>query len=110
MKHRVIILAGQSLIANGVTSRLRSKETQLDFDVVSLDEENSLQRLKDANPSVVILDVDDPNVNKQFPLTTLMEAFSSLKVICLNPESSQTRVIQWGLQPINQITDLLNAL
>jgi len=110
MTNKVIILAGQSLIANGVTNRFHQLKTHFDFDVVDLDESDALEKLIQAEPSVIVMDIDDPKVSAELPIQTLMDMFPTLKIVCLSPESSQTRVIQWAFQPINQITDLINVL
>jgi hypothetical protein len=63
-----------------------------------------------SQPSVVILDAHDPDVDRQYPLATMLEALPSLKVIRLDSQQEHIQVVTSEQRRAASVDDLLDVI
>ena len=106
----VAILTGNSLLAEGVISRLRQHPDQLDLRVIETTNPCAIKQIIDIQPSTVILDDSDPIVAQQSLIDTLLTNIPSLTLIRLDPQSTQIQVVHWEEHRVSKVRDLLEVL
>jgi len=107
---RVVILSSHSLFAEGVASRLRQHSEYVDLHHVDVRQPNSLQRVLDARPSVVILDATEPDIDRQCPLGAMFQSLPSLKVIRLDPHQDHVQVVTSEKRLAGEVRDLVDLI
>ena len=107
MNNKVLILTGRSLFTEGVISKLRNSPFKGKIEVVDMGQADPLQAIIKAHPDFLVLDETDPEFSSQLR-TALFAAIPHLRVIFLDPKTTQLRLIQWDEYDNSQIWDLLN--
>lgn len=110
MRQRVVILSGHSLFAEGVASRLKKHEQQLDLWIVDIAEENFLSRLVSLEPATVILDAMDSDTQARIKLSALLKALPGVSVIQLDPQQSQVQVVTSKEHKLSEVQDLIDLI
>ena len=110
MGARVLVLVGSSLFARGVFNRMKQYLDESELRIVDNYLPDALQQVIEAHPSVLILDVGDPEVLKNFSLDLLMASVPDLKLIRLDPQSPNTQVIQWEKHLVSDTHDLIGII
>jgi len=107
---RVVILSSHSLFAEGVASRLRQHSGHVDLQHVDVRQPNALARVFDAQPSVVILDATDPDIDRQCPLGVMFQSLPALKVIRLDPQQDHVQVVTSEQRLAGEVRDLVDLI
>ena len=107
---RVVILSGRSLFAEGVASRLRQHSDQIELHNVDYRQADALAQVIALQPSTVILDATDPDVDTQCPLGSVLEALPSLKVLRLGPQQNQVQVVTSEQRQATEVSDLISLI
>ena len=102
---RVLILSSHPLFGRGVESLLR-KETRLDIVGWEADIDKAVERIRELQPDVVILDSGDPTPEV---LRILREGLGT-KVIGLNLQDSTMCVYRGEQRVVKRIEDLVEAI
>ena len=87
------MIAGQSLLVQGMASRLPGYAEEYDLRILHPDHENWMEELLEAEPSVLVMDAQDPQARKVCPLVELMWKKPNLTVMLLSSEHSDLQVI-----------------
>jgi hypothetical protein len=107
---RVVVLTTHSMFTEGIASRLRSHPDQIDVRVIDGQEVDCLERIREAHPSVILLEANDESINKQCSLSQLLEAAPEVKVIQLDRDNDQIHVITGEYRIMRRPTDLISLL
>lgn len=89
----VALIAGQSLLIEGVASRLLDHAGEVDLHTFDPEESDLLASVANLEPQVVLLDEQDPFVRERCPLAELMRALPNSRILLLNSERSDLQVI-----------------
>lgn len=113
-RKRIALISGQSLLVEGVASRLRSHRDRVMSNVLSPDGEEMLASLRTLQPDVVIFDSLDAAARDAFALLDLLRLLPQAKVLVLDSErselqivSSQTRAISDAAALLEQVLEML---
>lgn len=90
---RVALIAGQSLLLNGMASRLHDHAAQLDVELFNPADEGLIGRLQTASPSIIVMDANDPELEKAPPLAEFFRLLPSVQVMMLTSERSDLQII-----------------
>lgn len=107
---RVVILSGRSLFAEGVASRLRQHGDHIDLHNVDYREPDALAQVVAIQPSTIILDATDPDVDQQCPLGAVLDALPSLKVLRLDPAQNLIQVVTSEQRQAAEVNDLISLI
>lgn len=110
VRTRVVVLSGQSLLAEGIASRLRQYLQLVEFEIVDPRQPDAVAQITAARPSIVILDVTDPGVTRFRSLSKLLLSFPKLRIICLDPQHEQIQVVTSEQHPAVEVRDLAEAI
>ncbi|MBI4771438.1 MAG: response regulator transcription factor [Chloroflexi bacterium] len=106
---RVVILSSRSLFVEGIASRLK-QQMALELLTVDSRQDDALAQVIAARPTAVILDATDPDVTRHCPLSKLLSAMPSLKVIRLDPQQEQVQVVSSEQRPVGEVRDLIEVI
>ena len=107
---RVVILSSHSLYVEGIASRLRQHLDEDAIHTVDARQTAALERVIAARPSVVILDETDPEVARQFSLSTLLNALPMLTIIRLDVQQDQIQVVTSEQRSVEHVSDLIAVI
>ncbi|HLF27628.1 MAG TPA: hypothetical protein VJG32_14935 [Anaerolineae bacterium] len=107
---RVVILSGGSLFAQGVASRLQQHTDHIDLHRVDCQEPGALEQIIAVQPAVVILDATDPRIDQACPLTKLLQALPSLKVIRLDSQQDHVQIVTSQQRQAAEVRDLIQLI
>jgi DNA-binding NarL/FixJ family response regulator len=110
MRPRVVILSGRSLFAEGVASRLRQDEARVEVVTVDSREPTALAEVVAAGPAAVILDALDPAIPENCPLSRLLQALPSLKVLRLDVQQAQVQIVTSEQRSASEVRDLIEVI
>lgn len=110
MALKIVVLNGHSLFVEGVLSRLRQHEDQFDLQVIDTQQGDTLLQLATLHPAAIILDESDPEISERRLLEELLVTLPSLKIICLDSNSTQVKVIHLEKQRVTDVTDLIGVI
>ena len=106
----VVILSGHTLFAEGVATRLGKQTDRVKLHVVDSSQENALEQVSSVQPAAVILDATDPDATRNCPLTSLFQALPAVRVIRLDPQSSQIQVVTSQRRQAADIAELIDVI
>jgi len=107
---RVVILSNQTLLVEGVITRLQQYESRVDLHVLDLYQPDLMAKITAIQPEAIILADKDPLVSQAIPLDKLLRELPTLKVIRLNAQCLQTQVIRSEQYWVNGVCDLLELI
>jgi DNA-binding NarL/FixJ family response regulator len=110
LRHRVVILSGHSLFAEGVASTLKKHEDRIDLRIIDISEEDILSRLVSLKPATVILDALDTDTRERIRLSALLQALHEVSVIQLDPQQSQVQVVTSREHKLSEVQDLIDLI
>jgi len=107
---KIVVLTDFSLLAQGITSRLR--ESSQIMDVVEIDFRKSgvLEKLIKLKPQVVIFGSKDANSTDYCPLDLLFDALPNLLVIEVNQNNSNIQLIRGNQYNASNFSDFMRLL
>jgi DNA-binding NarL/FixJ family response regulator len=109
-RRRVAILSGHSLFTEGVASRLRQHSEEIDLHTIDARQSSALSDMIALQPSTIILDATDPEVEQLCPLNRVLEALPSLKVIRLDPQQDHIQVVTSEQRIAADISELISLI
>jgi DNA-binding NarL/FixJ family response regulator len=111
MGHRlVVILTGESLFAEGIASRLSQFPHKVTVEVVDPESSDCMARISAQQPAVIIVDASDALTMELCPLNRLIATLPDLKVIHLDSQKDQIRVVTSEQHPVAEVQDLIEMI
>lgn len=105
-----MVLTAHSMFTEGVATRLRQHLDQIDLFVVDSGEPDCLTKVKQARPTVILLEANDENTERFCPLGEILEAGPDVRVIRLDPDLDRIHVVTSQVHTVNAPTDLISML
>lgn len=106
----VVILSSQSLFAEGIAKRLQQTLQSAVLRVIDPATSTAINDITDSAPSIVIFDVTDTKAASFCTQNDLLYSFPSLRLIRIDPESEQMRVLTSECHKAHQVQDLLDVI
>ena len=107
---RVVILSNQTLLVEGVITRLQQYESRVELHVLDLNQPDMMAKITAIQPVAIILGDKDPPVSQVMSLDKLLRELPTLKVIRLSAQCLQTQVIRSEQYWVNEVCDLLELI
>lgn len=107
---RVVILSGHSLFAEGVASRLSQYPEEIELKVLDPRSADCLEALRTQGPAAIILDATDVEVTELCPLYRLLEISSRLRIIHLDTQEEEIRIVSSSRQKLDEVRDLIQVI
>jgi chemotaxis response regulator CheB len=106
----VAILSDQSLLTQGIISRLHNSAPSINVQMVELGQPAVVEKLLAIQPDVIILESKELSNNSFCPLNHLFAAFPHLVVMEVNIETSDIQIIRSSQYAASGIGDMLTML
>ncbi len=106
---RVLILSNHPLFGQGVESLLR-RETGLEIVGRDADVDKAMERIKELQPDVVILDSGDPSCTLTPAVMRILREGVETKVIGLNLQDNTICIYRGEQRVVKEVKDLLEAM
>ena len=106
----IVILSARSLFADGIASNLRQAEHDLDLNVIDPRQPGAIERIIDAQPSVVIMDGTDSELAEFCPLGRLVACLPTVKVIWLDPQQELVQLVTSEQRVAAHVSDLIEMI
>jgi len=106
----IVILSSQLLFAEGVAQRLRQQLQHPTLTIVNPGLPNAMAKLLAAQPSVIILDVADPKVQRLYCLSELLLLLPVTRIIRLDPQQNQLQLVISEQHPASEVRDLVEVI
>jgi DNA-binding NarL/FixJ family response regulator len=107
---RLVILSGQSLFAEATANRLRQLGDDIHILVLDPGVPDSLKQVQRSKPSLIIMDMSDPDLAMLCPLGELLVAVPGAKVVLLDPQQSYIHVITTEHRQAVEARDLIDLI
>lgn len=107
---KVVILPGRSLFAEGTASSLRKKSPGLEITVIDPGDPDCLDRIRELQPSVVILDSSNDSLRETCQVDVLLKTVPELRIIQLDPEQDRVHVVTAEERPVACAADLIKVI
>jgi DNA-binding NarL/FixJ family response regulator len=109
-KPKVVVLSSRSLYTEGVLSRLKEHEEQVELRVVDAREEDVLDQIVSYSPWAVILDISDAEASRHCSMSQLLEELPSLTIIRLDKQRQGFQVVTSEQHTAEEVDDLLEVV
>lgn len=106
----VVILSGESLFAEGIASRLSQYPQTVTVEVVDPVAPDCLASIAARQPAVIIVDGSDSVAMEHCPLNRLLVSLPDVKVIHLDSQKDQIRVVTSEQWPVAEVQDLIQMI
>jgi hypothetical protein len=106
----VAVLTNQSLLMQGIISRLQASALALNIQIVETKPEEVLEKWIALQPDVVIIESKELSDPLFFPLNMLFTSLPSLVVMEVNIQASNIQVIRSSQFTASGVADLLGLL
>lgn len=106
----IALISGQSLLVDGVASRLKAQPGKVQPTVFSPVQDDLHDQLLALEPDVIILDARDPGVRENCPLYDLVQLLPEVKFLVLDSERSHLQVVTNRREPIADAQELLEQV
>ena len=106
----IAILSDQSLLTQGIISRLHNSASGLNVQMIELGQQDAIEKLIALQPDVVILESKDLSNPSIFPLNRLFSILPHLVVMEVNIETSDIQIIRSNQYTASGVADMLNML
>ncbi len=110
MQTYVVILSTQLLFAEGVVNRLQQYLHHTEIEIVDPRQPDAMTHIIAAQPSIVFLDMTDPEAAQLCSLRRLLGALPALKIIHLDPLHRQIQVVTSEQHPAAKVRDLVEII
>jgi DNA-binding NarL/FixJ family response regulator len=107
---RVVVLSSHSLYTEGVLSRLKAHSNALELHVVDADQTDALDQIIAIQPTAVIVDASDKNVNAHCPLGRLLRDLPDVRIIRLDPINKGFQLVTSEQHEAEEVQELLTIL
>jgi chemotaxis response regulator CheB len=106
----VAILSDQSLLTQGIISRLHNSAPSVEVQMVEIDQPDVFEKLVGLQPDVVILESKELVNSAIFPMNQLFSVLPQLVIMEVNIETSDIQIIRSNQYAASGITDMLKML
>ncbi|MDX1599971.1 MAG: hypothetical protein R3191_00495 [Anaerolineales bacterium] len=106
----IALLSGQSLLVEGVASRLQAHVDKVLPEVLHPEEEGLRARLSSLQPEAIIVDARDPAVRGRSTLYELLELLPEATVMMLDSERSELQIVKSRRESITDTEALLEQI
>lgn len=106
----IALISGQSLLVEGVASRLKSHLDKMVPKLLSPHEDDVLSRLILLQPAAIIFDSRDPGARKVCALPDLLHLLPETKVMILDSQQSELQIISSQREAIADAQALLEQV
>jgi len=106
---RVFILSSHPLFGQGVESLLR-QEARLEIVGQETDVDKALERIKELQPNVVILDCAEPRCDPMLAVMRILKEGLETKVIGLNLQDNTMYIYRGEQRVVKEVKDLMEAI
>lgn len=106
----VAVLSAQSLLMQGIISRLYGCASILDLQIIETKPEEAFEKWIILQPDVVILESKELSDPVNFPLNRLFTSLPSLVVVEVNIQTSNIQMIRSSQFTASDVVDLLHLL
>ena len=106
----IAVLSHNSLLAGGIASKLRERPDLFDvhaFDVSSADVHDALRAV---NPAIVVVDAIDRYVATKLPISELLSAVPTAKVVQLECNSNHIRIFSTEKRRARDTGELIDMI
>jgi DNA-binding NarL/FixJ family response regulator len=110
MSNRVAVLSGHSLFAEGIISRLREHQTWLEVHHINPDNSGYLDRIKQIQPTAVLIDAADEDGNQCGFLCELLLTFPTTTIVRLAADQRDVQVIHSSTHQFSGVGELMDVL
>lgn len=107
---RVVVLTAHSMFTEGIATRLGQYLDRIDLQVVDTRDPGCLKHIREAHPSVIVLEANDENVERYCSLSEILANAPEVKVIRLDPDLDQIHVVTSELKTVHEPTELIGML
>ena len=107
---RVVVLSSHSLYAEGVLTRLKAHSNALELHVVDADQTDALDQIIAFQPTAVIVDASDKDVNAHCPLGRLLRDLPDVRIIRLDPINKGFQLVTSEQHEAEDVQELLAIL
>lgn len=104
------MLTGQSLLVQGMASRLLSQPDKFEVFVLHADGGDCRPSLREAKPNVIVMDTSDPDIRGFCLLADMIWEMPEATFLLMNSESSHLQVISSQRFPISDSQALLDEM
>ncbi len=106
----VVVFSKHTLLAEAIISRLHQHLPHANLRIIAPDQPDAVDLVASTMPTAVIMDTTNLDIYLCSPITTLLQLFPSLKIICLSLQQQQVQVVSSQLyQPVS-VHDLLEYI
>jgi DNA-binding NarL/FixJ family response regulator len=106
---RVLILSSHPLFGQGVESLLR-QESRLEVVGREADVDQAMERIKELQPDVVVIDSADPAGDPTPALMCILREGVGIKVIGLNLQDNTVCIYRGEQRVVREVKDLVQAI
>lgn len=106
----VVILAHASLLSGGIASKLQEYSKLFNVHNIDSDAPGAIDLLKEAHPSVIIIDAGDKRICEKLPIAKILEWLPEAKVIRLDLCSDRIKVYSSVEVKVSQTSELINLI
>ena len=107
---RVVILSGQSLFTEGIASRLRQLSEKVEVTIVDPEGDDAMAEIDALQPAVVILDATDKKPLRVCPLSALLWASWTPKILRLDSQQEYVQIVTSEQHSADAVRDLLRYI
>jgi len=107
---RVVVLTAHSMFTEGIATRLGQYLDRIDLKVVDSRDPACLKHIREAHPSVIVLETNDENVDRHCPLSEILADAPEVKVIRLDPDLDRIHVVTSELRIVHAPTDFISLV
>lgn len=110
MRTSIVILSGQLLFAESIARRLRQQLHQVNLEIMHPNHSDTIAQLVARQPTFIILDVTDLDVQRQYHLSELLLLLPATKIIRLDSLQNQLQIVTGERYPAVEMQDLVEAI
>ena len=107
---RVVVLSNHSLYAEGVLTRLKAHSNALELHILDVDQTDALDQIIAIQPTAVIVDASDKDINTHCPLGRLLRDLPDVRIIRLDPINKGFQLVTSEQREAQEVQDLLAIL
>lgn len=108
--NKIAVLIGHSLLAQGIIANLRQLNPSLDLEVIDIESDNVLVKLKTVQPQVLILDSSQQSYTNPSSLSNFFSSIPNLIILEVSPDNSSVQLIRSDHYEISGFVELLHVL
>ena len=108
--NKIAVLMSQSLLAQGIASRLRQSAPALQVEALDIEQPDVIERLAIIQPNTLIVETDALDKSPYCTMDGLFKQFPNLTVIEVTLETPRIQLIRSGQVDSRGFGDLLQIL